>query len=367
MSFYGDSTNTEPPKQHRINLSKMAVDVLESDKLAFAQNGKIIRDQELRNIIIHNYYKEADASIERRVSQYLTELSELLTPLPSVTQEIKNDICKVLIEEKKKRLKEKVSQYKKEKTESRQFTLNDDNYRYFACDDEDDEGMRCEEDEHYEGRLSQYLKSLIEEYVRLPYVKREEIYLKPQFQLIRQAIESEVQLKITTVKGNSYYIYPYQICTDPLVTANYLVGYSKPCDVIEAELRVATFRIAALKDIKKTRKHAFLTKEQKGRLDNGLKTRGVQFMYRQETEICVKLTDVGWQKYQRQLHLRPVISKKLEDNIYVFSCTPDQAEFYFFKFGKDAEIISPLSLRERLATLYKEASNLYTKSELALC
>ena len=85
---------------------------------------------------------------------------------------------------------------------------------------------------------------------------------------------------------------------------------------------------------------------------------GVQFMVGSEAEIHVKLTDAGVSKYRRQTHLRPPLVREL-DGTYIFQCTTAQAEFYFFKFGKDAEILLPADLRERFKAMYEAAANIY--------
>ena len=77
-----------------------------------------------------------------------------------------------------------------------------------------------------------------------------------------------------------------------------------------------------------------------------------------EAEIHVKLTKAGVYKYRRHTHLRPPLVRT-EDDVYVFQCTTAQAEFYFFKFGKDAEILLPTNLRERFKSMYEAAANTY--------
>ena len=51
-------------------------------------------------------------------------------------------------------------------------------------------------------------------------------------------------------------------------------------------------------------------------------------------------------------------TQKKED-VYIFNCTKAQAEFYFFKFGSDAEILSPVDLRDKFALMYKDAAAVY--------
>lgn len=47
------------------------------------------------------------------------------------------------------------------------------------------------------------------------------------------------------------------------------------------------------------------------------------------------------------------------ENIYVFDCSFQQVEYYFFKFGKEAEVISPVELRDKFKNDYIEACEIY--------
>ena len=82
-------------------------------------------------------------------------------------------------------------------------------------------------------------------------------------------------------------------------------------------------------------------------------------------EIIVRLTDKGKLKYINQVHMRPsqCIDGKhnigKNSDIFIFKCTVHQAKAYFFKFGSDAEILSPLFLREQFIKEYLKAAALY--------
>jgi hypothetical protein len=77
-------------------------------------------------------------------------------------------------------------------------------------------------------------------------------------------------------------------------------------------------------------------------------------------QIEVKLTPKGKQKYIEQVHMRPSGRLKPDsDDVYIFICPTRQVEYYFWKFGKDAEILSPPALREKFSANYKEALELY--------
>ena len=49
----------------------------------------------------------------------------------------------------------------------------------------------------------------------------------------------------------------------------------------------------------------------------------------------------------------------------MFQCTEAQAEFYFFKFGKDAQIVRPLRLREKFQAMYEAAAGAYALERTA--
>ena len=63
-----------------------------------------------------------------------------------------------------------------------------------------EEDSICKEDLYYKN-LSQYLRSIVEEYARLPYVKRELIYYQETASILQEALSLKKQLKITQVPG----------------------------------------------------------------------------------------------------------------------------------------------------------------------
>lgn len=69
--------------------------------------------------------------------------------------------------------------------------------------------------------------------------------------------------------------------------------------------------------------------------------------------------------YESQLHLRPPFIARTESSdatwIYDFSCTQAQAQFYFFKFGPEAEVLYPPHLRTIFISQYANAIAQYKK------
>lgn len=344
MAFTSDTGSNK----QRINLSTSAYEVIRNDMFTFHED----KFSHFVNSIFENYSPKAKASISLVLNRYRGELSELLSSIRG-DEGTRKRIFHRLISEEEEKLRQKTNSY--EKGISLNFWLNKHNFEYLT-----EESSECEEDKYYGNKRGKYIKCVLEEYAKLPYIEREKIYLTPFITKIEDAISDKQQLRITTEKDAVYDVYPYEISSDLLSTANYLVGYSQQDDNPDDELRPCSFRISALKSIKLLEsKSAFIPKEKQKNLSKLIASRGVQFLISNEEEIHVRLTDSGRHKYNRQSHLRPTLVEEQEGNVFVFRCTSAQAEFYFFKFGEDAEILFPAELREKFKSMYQRAANIY--------
>lgn len=332
-------------KQH-LNLSTLAYEVILSDMVTF-------REEKLSgfiNTVFEHYFPIAEASISRTLNHLKGELSKHISDILG-DEKTKIRVLEKLVSQKKDSLIKKAESYESGKTFK--FWLNKRNLDYLS-----EPSSECSEDKYY-SRRGKYIKSVLEEYARLPYIEREKIYFSPFMGEIQNAIHEERQLRIMTDKDMIYSVYPYEILSDPLSTANYLVGYCTRYDYPEDEKRPCSFRISTLKSVRLEKsKSAFLKDSVRKQLSKTIASRGVQFMVGNETEIHVRLSKEGVHKYRRQTHLRPPLVRT-EDDVYVFQCTAAQAEFYFFKFGKDGEILHPIDLRERFKSMYEAAANTY--------
>lgn len=347
MSFPGGGPYyAENNKQH-LNLSAQAYEVIRSDMFAFREeklSGFINRIFELYSLV-------ADASVSRALNRLRGDLAQLLEGIEG-DKKTKERIVRALLQKEEDRLIEKSLSY--EKGKSFKFWLNKKNLVYLT-----EAESECGEENYYGDHRGKYIKSVLEEYARLPYVQRERVFFSPFIEEIESAVQRQCQLRVVTGAEKIYSVYPYKILCDPLSTANYLAGYSKPYSDTEDTLRPCSYRISALVSIKAEKsKSAFLKADQCKELSRTIAARGVQFMSSGEEEIQVRLTEAGKVKFQRQVHLRPALVREQED-IFVFQCTAAQAEFYFFKFGADAEILQPESLREKFKTMYECATLAY--------
>lgn len=333
-------------KQH-LNLSTLAYEVISSDMFTFGEE----KLSGFINTVFEYYHPLAEASICRTLNHLAGELDKCLSNV-SGDEKTKQRVLERLVSQKEENLIEKAELY--ESGKAFKFWLNKRNLEYLT-----EPNSECCEERYYTKR-GKYIKCVLEEYARLPYVEREKIFFSPLIAEIRAAIRDENQLRVVTGRDAIYSVYPYEILSDPLSTTNYLVGYCTRYGNSEDEKRPCSFRISALKSIRREKsKSAFLKESLWKQLSQTITSCGVQFMVGNEAEIHVKLTKAGVTKYRRQTHLRPPLVREQDDGVYVFQCTTAQAEFYFFKFGKDAEIIHPAELRNKFKIMYEAAINTY--------
>lgn len=351
MAFHNNHADRVGDQKQHLNLSVYAYDVIHSDMLLF-DNQKITN---FLNLIFDHYRLDAEASISLVLGRYRSELDDIFSKIKT-EDKTKKVIIDTFVERKKNMLINKAAQY--EKGNYFKFYLNKKNFEYLTGDKSDCDEPDCNENDYYKN-CGQYIKSVIEEYARLPYVERERIYYKERISIIEKAIKEKKQLHIITGSKKIYYVYPYKILQDPLATTNYLVGFSYS-DIRSKEQKIpCSFKIAALQTVKMKTDNGKITAKEEAFLEQKIERRGVQFMVGEETRIRIRLTEAGVYRYNRYIHLRPAVSEIQEPNIYVFNCTETQAQFYFFKFGADAEVLEPERLRKHFQEMYRDAANLY--------
>lgn len=327
-----------------LNLSTLARAVVEQDMLEF--NSRSLSDFVCR--IFENFYQTASASIGRTLDREETHLLSTLE-----TKHLPQDVCqkiiRVLISERKTKL---VDIHGKQAKSSETQNIRLQNLTIKTI-------MSCQHFESkYYPRISSYVKAVMEEYCRLPYIKRERVYFKQYFNIITGAMQAKRQLEVTVQDGRHFLVHPYRIMTDNLDSAYYLAGFSRfPGEKI-SEKAPASFRISSLVDVTLLDDPAYVSGKDQTALDKKIDKRGVQFLLSQEILVRVRLTPNGRLRLSRMSALRPRC-KKQEGDIYTFECTELQAEYYFTNMGADCEVLEPLSLRSKFTDIYSSAAKIY--------
>lgn len=352
MSYYKPTDQGD--QQVRLRFSRYANEVIQYDMFLFNE----VKANTFINTVIRNYYESAATSINMRLNDYRSLLEEQLISKGSNTTI--RQLIDVLVKHEEERLIDISKSYDApdKYSKSKPYRLQNDLYEEFAGEASD-----FNEDKYYPRSCSLYIRTLIEEYTRLPYILRERIYFKTYFEIIESAIEHRQQLLITTASGRKFYTLPYKILSDPLSTVNYLTGYSYlPAEEAKSKYTVS-YKVSSIKNIKIVKSRSgYLHPCDVSRLNSEISEKGVQFLVSEYTQICVRFTDNGMKLFNQLLHLRPEpvsITKEKDSYIAVFNCSMKQAETYFFKFGANVRILSPDTLRDKFLHNYQQAVSSY--------
>lgn len=327
----------EDQKQH-LNLSQQAWTILAQDRAAFGGDNLT----GFLNHILLCYIPEAEASISRLHRQRLEQYRQSLAALPEPHRET---AARLLADSDADALCRRVSAY--HKGQSVKFRLN--NALFARLTDPD----ACSEETWYDGHIGRYLKALLEEYARLPYLRREEIYFAQRFSTIRLCIDGGRKLRIKVSGGAEYTVRPYEILTDLQSSYHYLVAWS------DADGKAWPFRICSMRDVTATEQNGRLSAEKRKAIQQTLQEKDVPYIAEEIQPVRIRLTENGKAKYQTMLLQRPQFTAIENGDIYCFHCTLRQAEYYFVKFGRDAQVLSPPPLAERMRAWHRQALENY--------
>ena len=334
-------------RQH-LNLSELAFNIIETDKYIFQEKPS---RAEMLNKIISMYQDYAEASIENACMRFKEQLEKRTEEVPASTA--KSDTISALVESYRAELIEKSNAYPRE--HSFKFQLDKENYKYFSS--------WLDIEDNYKGVAGKFIKAVLEEYARKPFIDREAIICRDLIETITTCVESHLALIVTINNGIRFEVRPYGVLIDRGNNYHYLVGYSRKAGE-KGDDKPSSFRVSNIRDYKMYYgRSGKITELQRKALEHKINSSGVQFLLQEPDIIRIKLTKRGKSMYESQVHLRPPFVKRKENSdgtwIYDFNCTQIQAQFYFFKFGAEAEILSPQELRKRFWTQYGEAFSLY--------
>lgn len=82
---------------------------------------------------------------------------------------------------------------------------------------------------------------------------------------------------------------------------------------------------------------------------------GPQFRYgKNESEVRIQLSRKGMELFKKMYVHRP-IPLRIENNDYFFECSYNQIIQYFARFGKEAYVVYPQSVRDSLRAFHADA------------
>lgn len=194
--------------------------------------------------------------------------------------------------------------------------------------------------------LSQYLKDMFSSYLSIPRSQREAIIFKDTYEDIAKAMKEHRILSFTNTTTGDKYAYlvePYIIAPSKEEQCNYLLCKDR------SSRKPRTFRISRLKSV-------FVTpdtfpvdpKTQKELQEKAIRS---PHSVSQSVHAVVRLNDYGVRKFKVITKNRPIVSK-IEGNLYYFDWPEMQLEEYFKRFGRDAIVLEPQSLKENIRKFY---------------
>ena len=199
--------------------------------------------------------------------------------------------------------------------------------------------------------LSGYLKEMFLSYLSIPRSKREGIIFAKAYSAIDKAISEGRLLSFTSgASGYSAVVEPYLIATSKDEQYGYLL-----CREPKSK-KYHSYRISRLRDV-------FVTSDTFTRDEEVLEDltkKGLRSPHSMMKDIhaAVRMTDHGKQMFKMIVKNRPAVSY-IEGDIYHFDWPEFQLEDYFRRFGQDAVVVSPRSLKSRLRKYYSHALDAY--------
>ena len=362
-------------KQLRVNLSKRALNIIENDITNFNTD---MREEYFNrsNFICRVFINSSallDSFVSLRMEQANLDFEDFFTGddaiaekfSPEEIEEINFHITDKMLDRTREQCEEHIKQFVSSKHESIIIYLNEDVINFLRRKD------LYHEETVFNGKLSVFVKAVLEEYCRLPYFMRERIVFKHTLDslipMCRQNLSEKlhhitVQLCNNRNKKNIIYCaVPYHCDTDISSTYNYLLCYAKRKD--SEEWRVMKFRLSHIVLLPDTRDtlRIRIPKESTDVLNEWIKN-GFSMFDNDIVHIKVRFTETGEKLYGIIRHNRPIFTKRTE-NIYEFDCTEFEAINYFTAFTGEALVLEPQTLRDELYARFLNGAKQYSIDE----
>lgn len=199
--------------------------------------------------------------------------------------------------------------------------------------------------------LSGYIKDMFLSYLSIPRNKREEIIFRPTYEAINRAISESHILTFTSTNNNiKITAEPYLIATSKEEQFSYLLCHTAQY------YKDHTFRISRLRNV-------FVTSDKFVRDDKIYERLALMGMRRPHSaapdiHAVIRMTERGKQMYKMIVKNRPAVTS-IDGDKYTFDWPEMQLEDYFRRFGKEAVVMRPKSLKNRLHNYYESALEAY--------
>lgn len=233
----------------------------------------------------------------------------------------------------------------------------------------------------YSADFAAYYIQFIEEYCRMTLIDRERVFYKQLIGNLMDDIELKYLLKLTKNDKWDTYIFPYAVKGSDDVHKCYITGFAlrktESGYIYKKTLCVPLNKILNYQRIEKINpeKQIFFEEnsdiqsysDMKEYIEYRFRTDGVLYLSDILRDVTVRLSDNGREMLLSRTLYRPFYQFDENDNYLIhFRATQLQTFMYFFKFGREAEILQPKKYRDFFLQKYKESYLLYSKDESGL-
>lgn len=342
----------------RLRISEIAYATLIQDIDDFQNSPDKRKISSFLNFIIKNFYYDSETSIDTQTYAIRKKYSGLFGDDKSHKILI-DSLIKKEQDDRRSRIEELYSMPRSGEGKEIRFKPDKDVRKILE---------KYHDDDFYPSP-SKFLSALVQEYTALPRVRRERIYFGTIFESMKDCIDCQCYAEITLYNNEIFFLRPYKIIPDIFSSWHYVFGYARSEQSDESDEKLRSFRMQRIKDVQMRQSFSFSAEESKKLGEVMHHPENVPFLLGETVKGKVRLTKKGWELYQYYIRTnQPIFLKKTiekgnseEDNkvTLTFECTEQQLEYYFIKFGENAEILDPPSLRKRFREIHENALEYY--------
>ncbi|MDG0888310.1 WYL domain-containing protein [Paracholeplasma manati] len=344
-----------------INLSTHAMNIIEADMIKFHDDYELTNRSGFMNTIIKNHVDDFPLSrasalkqlkaIERATDNaqkkalnqenFYNKLSKL------IIDEFSNEIMKTMIHEYSNKYPNDHQFKLKLNKENASLLLSVEDAKYFNMYAPRNAG------------ISFYIKIILESYAILDREQRERIIFKDTIQILENAIQHHLVVRYKD-KDTYIKIEPMAI-HKPKIQQSLELIYSEYEDHNGKAIGNITIKELSKRELKGT-KEKYEYHDFTGVIQQLFEERETKSNQPDEV-FTVKFTSLGLRRFMYEEDRLPIIGIQDPNNehIYTFKTNETAMFMHLFKFGSQAQILSPVDARRRFKLLYKASFDAYEK------
>lgn len=196
--------------------------------------------------------------------------------------------------------------------------------------------------------IADYCREMLDKFLSLSKIKREQIIMHEKLEIIKKAIENGMRLNFSSIHRTDM-VEPYKLEESLEYNKNYVICYKESIDAVVTYSLQNIIKITK-RDDEQEYYYTYIDKTESN-FDPFLSYNNI---------IKIRITPKGEKNFQIKKYLCPKVLKK-NDDIWELECTPFKALLYFAEFYDEVEILEPKALRDNLIKKINKMHELYNE------